>query len=197
VAERIVAFAGSLRRGSFNRALIHAAGELAPDSMTIEPIEIGGLPFYNADLEAEGDPPSVAAFQSALRQADGILIATPEYNDGIPAVLTNAIDWGSRLPGRSPLMGKPVAVMGASPSQIGTARAQLHLRQLLGHVQARILPPPELLVAKAHERFDAGLRLKDEGTRKVLGELLVRFSRWIGRERAAAATERGPRTPKK
>jgi chromate reductase len=139
----------------------------------------------------------VAAFQSALRQADGILIATPEYNDGIPAVLTNAIDWGSRLPGRSPLMGKPVAVMGASPSQIGTARAQLHLRQLLGHVQARILPPPELLVAKAHERFDAGLRLKDEGTRKVLGELLVRFSRWIGRERAAAATERGPRTPKK
>jgi chromate reductase len=187
VADRIVAFAGSLRRGSFNRALLHAAAELAPDGMTIEPIEIGELPFYNADVEAEGDPPSVAAFQSALRQADGILIATPEYNDGIPAVLTNAIDWGSRLPGRSPLMGKPVAVMGASPSQVGTARAQLHLRQLLSHLQARTLPPPELLVAKVHERFDAALRLKDEGTRKVLGELLVRFSRWIVRERAAAA----------
>jgi chromate reductase len=172
--------------------LIHAAGELAPDGMVIESIEVGELPFYNADLEAEGDPPSVAAFKTALRQADGILIATPEYNDGIPAVLTNAIDWGSRLPGRSPLMGKPVAVMGASPSQIGTARAQLHLRQLLGHVQARILPPPELLVAKAHERFDAGLRLKDEGTRKVLNELLVRFSRWIVRERAAAEAEQQP-----
>ncbi len=88
------------------------------------------------------------------------------------------------------MIGKPVAVMGASPSQIGTARAQLHLRQLLSHVHARLLPPPELLVAKAHERFDAGLRLKDEGTRKVLGDLLVRFSRWIGRERAAEAAER-------
>lgn len=190
MADRIVAFAGSLRRGSYNRALIHAAVELAPDGMTIEPIEIGELPFFNADLEAEGDPPSVVAFQAAVRQADGILIATPEYNDGIPAVLTNTIDWGSRLPGRSPLMGKPVAVMGASPSQIGTARAQLHLRQLLAHVQARILPPPELLVARAHERFDARLRLKDEGTRKMLGELLVRFSRWIARERAAAEAER-------
>jgi chromate reductase len=190
VADRIVAFAGSLRRGSYNRALIHAAVELAPDGMTIEPIEIGELPFFNADLEAEGDPPSVVAFQAAVRQADGILIATPEYNDGIPGVLTNTIDWGSRLPGRSPLMGKPVAVMGVSPSQIGTARAQLHLRQLLAHVQARILPPPELLVARAHERFDAGLRLKDEGTRKMLGELLVRFSRWIARERAAAEAER-------
>jgi chromate reductase len=190
VADRIVAFAGSLRRGSYNRALIYAARELAPDGMTIEPIEIGELPFYNADVEAEGDPPGVAAFKTALRQADGILIATPEYNDGISAVLTNAIDWGSRLPGRSPLIGKPIAVIGASPSQIGTARAQLHLRQLLGHVQARVLPPPELLVARAHERFDAGLRLKDEGTRKVLGDLLVRFSRWIGRERAAAEAER-------
>jgi chromate reductase len=190
VADRIVAFAGSLRRGSYNRALIHAARELVPDGMTIEPIEIGELPFYNADLEAEGDPATVAAFKSAVGQADGILVATPEYNDGVPAVLTNAIDWGSRLPGRSPLRGKPVAIMGASPSQVGTARAQLHLRQLLGHVQARILPPPELLVAKAHERFDAQLRLKDEGTRKVLADLLVRFSRWIGRERAAAESER-------
>jgi chromate reductase len=190
VADRIVAFAGSLRRGSFNRALIHAAEELAPDGMTIEPIEIGELPFYDADVEAEGDPPRVAAFKAALRQGDGILIATPEYNDGIPALLTNAIDWGSRLPGRSPLIGKPVALMGASPSQIGTARAQLHLRQLLGHVQARVLPPPELLVARAHERFDAGLRLTDEGTRRVLADLLVRFSRWIGRERAAAEAER-------
>ena len=190
MADRIVAFAGSLRRGSFNRALIHAAQELAPNGMTIESIEIDGLPFYNADLEAAGDPPVVAAFKAALTRADGILIATPEYNDGIPGVLTNAIDWGSRLPGRAPLMGKPAAVMGASPSQIGTARAQLHLRQLLDHVQGRVLPPPELLVARAHERFDVGLRLKDEVTRRVLADLLMRFSRWIGRERAAAAAER-------
>ena len=190
MADRIVAFAGSLRRGSFNRALIRAAQELAPEGMTIEPIEIGGMPFYNADVEAEGDPPAVAAYKAALVQADGILIATPEHNDGIPGVLTNAIEWGSRLPGRAPLVSKPVAVMGASPSQIGTARAQLHLRQLLGHVQARVLPPPELLIAKAYERFDAGLRLEHERTRQVLAHLLERFSRWIARERAAAEAER-------
>jgi len=185
VPDRLVAFAGSLRRGSYNRALIHAATELAPAGMTIETIEIGGLPFYNADLEAKGDPPAVAAFKESLAAADGILIATPEYNDGIPGVLGNAMDWGSRLPGRSPLIGKPVAIMGASPSQVGTARAQHYLRQILGHVHARTLPPPELLVARAHERFDKDLRLTDESTRKVLRELLVRFSHWIERERRA------------
>jgi chromate reductase len=148
-------------------------------------------------VEAEGDPLSVVAFKTSLYNADGILIATPEYNDGIPGVLTTAIDWGSRLPGRSPLAGKPVAIMGASPSQIGTARAQLHLRQLLTHAKARVLPPPELLVAMAHQRFDAGLRLTHEGTRQVLSELLERFTRWIGRERAAAEAERelAPKMP--
>jgi chromate reductase, NAD(P)H dehydrogenase (quinone) len=188
--DRIVAFAGSLRRGSYNRALIRAAMELAPDGMEIESIEIGGLPFYNADVELQGDPSAVAAFKQSLARADGILIATPEYNDGIPGVLTTAIEWGSRLPGRAPFSGKPVALMGASPSQIGTARAQAHLRQLLGHVQARVLPPPELLVARANERFDEDLRLTDETTRKVLADLLSRFSRWIAREHAAAEAER-------
>jgi chromate reductase len=190
VAERIVALSGSLRKRSYNRALIRAAQELAPAGMIIQLIEIGRLPFYNADVEAKGDPPAVAAFKSALSGADGILIATPEYNDGLPGVLTNALDWGSRLPGRAPLLGRPIAVMGASPSQIGTARAQLHLRQILNHVQARVLPPPELLVAKAHERFDQELRLTDEGTRKVLGNLLIRFSRWIERERRGLESER-------
>ena len=177
--RRVVAFAGSLRRGSFNRALVEAARGLAPDGMTIVPIEIGELPFYNADVEVVGDPPAVTAFKTALREADGVLIATPEYNDGIPGVLTNAIDWASRLPANAPLTDKPVALMGASPSQIGTARAQLHLRQLLGHIRARILPPPELLVATAHQRFDAELRLTHEGTRQVLVALLGRFARWI------------------
>lgn len=187
--SEIVAFAGSLRRGSFNRALIAAAREVAPEGMHIEPIEIGDLPFYNADVEAQGDPPSVAAFKRSLAEADGLIIATPEYNDGIPGVLTNAIDWGSRLPGRAPITRKPVALMGASPSQIGTARAQLHLRQLLGHLRSRVLPPPELLVAGAHQKFDAGLRLTDARTREVLGDLLTRFERWIGREQAADEAE--------
>ena len=183
---RIVAFAGSLRRRSLNRALIEAAREVAPPELTIKAIEIGGLPFYDADIETQGDPPAVTEFKAALAAADGILIATPEHNSGIPGVLTNALDWGSRLPGRSPLAGKPVMVMGASPSQVGTARAQLHLRQVLSHVQARVLPPPELLLARAHERFDAELRLTDENTRLLLAGLLRRFAAWIARERTAA-----------
>lgn len=180
-AARVVAFAGSLRRRSFNRALIEAALELAPTGMLIEPIEIGSLQFYNADIEADGDPPPVAEFKAAVAAADGILIATPEHNDGLPGVLTNALDWGSRLPGRAPLAGKPVVVMGASPSQVGTARAQLHLRQVLAHIQARVLPPPEMLVGRAHERFDGELRLTDETTRRVMADLLRRFAAWIGR----------------
>jgi chromate reductase len=187
---QIVAFAGSLRRGSYNRALLHAARRLAPEGTTIDVLDIGELPFYNADVEAEGDPPSVEKFKGSLREADGIIIAAPEYNDGIPAVLTNAIDWGSRYPGRSPLMGKPVALMGASPSQIGTARAQLHLRQLLAHTHARPLPSPELLIARAHDRFNSDLELTDEGTRKLLAALLQRFAHWIRREHAAREVER-------
>jgi Predicted flavoprotein len=182
---RLVGFAGSLRRDSFNRALLAAAQEVAPEAMTIELIEIGRLPFYDADVERAGDPASVTEFKAALQQADGLLIATPEHNSGIPGVLTNAIEWASRLPGRAPLTGKPVALMGASPSQIGTARAQLHLRQLLGHTRALLLPPPELLVAKAHEKFDARLRLTDEGTRGVLRTVLERFAHWIHREQGA------------
>jgi chromate reductase len=190
VPDKIVAFAGSLRQGSYNRALLRAAQELAPEGMDIEVIEIGELPFYNADIEAEGDPPSVAAYKASMGEADGIIIATPEYNDGIPGVLTTAIDWGSRLPGRAPLSGKPVALMGASPGRIGTARAQLHLRQLLSHVHARTLPPPELLIGSAHQHFDKSLRLTDESTRDVLAKLLQRFGRWIARERAAVEAER-------
>jgi chromate reductase len=161
--------------------------------MSIELIEIGGLPFYNADLEAEGDPAAVAAFKSSVEQADGVLIATPEYNDGIPAVLTNAIDWGSRLPVRAPLTDLAVAIMGASPSQVGTARGQMHLRQILGHIRSRVLPPPEVLVARAHERFDKELRLTDHGTQRVLVDLLQRFSRWIEREQAADRAVSGMR----
>jgi chromate reductase len=186
----VVAIAGSLRRASYNRALIRAAAELAPEGMSIEMMEIGQLPFFDADVEAEGDPPAVTAFKASVGRADGLLIATPEYNDGIPGVLTNAIDWASRLPGSAPLTGKPVALIGTSPSQIGTARAQLHLRQLLSHVHARTLPSPELLVAHAHDKFDAELRLTNDRTRQVLAALLARFARWIVRERAAAEVER-------
>jgi len=123
---------------------------------------------------------------------DGFLIATPEYNNGIPGMLTTAIDWASRYPGRSPLLAKPVAIMGASPSQLGTARGQTHLRQLLAHVQALVLPPPEVLVAHAHQKFDADLELTDEPTRALLRAFLERFVRWIEREGRGAGAGRRP-----
>ncbi|HYL55254.1 MAG TPA: NAD(P)H-dependent oxidoreductase [Gemmatimonadales bacterium] len=128
------------------------------------------------------------------REMLALLIATPEYNDGIPGVLTTAIDWGSRPPGAAPLTGKPVALMGASPSQVGTARAQLHLRQLLGHVHARTLPGPSSWWRR-RERFDRELRPAHEGTRRVLAALLKRFARWIDRERAADAAARALAPP--
>src|SRR5256886_16071735 len=128
---RVVGFAGSLRRGSFNRALLDAARQLAPSRMSISRIEIGDLPFYNADVEAERDPAAVVEFKAAIRAADGVIIATAEDNDGIPGVLTTAIDWGSRPPGIAPLTGKAVALMGAAPSHIGTPAAHLAFPQLL------------------------------------------------------------------
>ncbi|HJU89392.1 MAG TPA: NAD(P)H-dependent oxidoreductase [Gemmatimonadaceae bacterium] len=187
----IVGICGSLRRGSYNRALLRAARKAAPSSMMIEIIEIGSLPFFNADIEVDGDPPEVAAFKRHIETSDGVLISTPEYNDGIPGVLTNAIDWASRLPGRSALTLKPVALMGASLSQVGTARAQLHLRQILTHVNARTLPPPELLIANAQTKFNAELELIDPGASTILALLLQRFERWILRERAAQEAEAG------
>lgn len=184
----VLAFAGSTRAGSFNRALLRAAAELAPPGMRIETAAIEQLPFYDADVEAEGDPELVAEFKRRIWAADGVLIATPEYNDGIPGLLTNAIDWASRLPGRAPLTAKPVAIVGASASQVGTARAQLHLRTLLNHVQARPLPPPEVLVARAQEKFDVELRLVDRATRELLRTHLERFVDWM------ATTEGGARS---
>ena len=107
---RVFGLAGSLRKGSYNRALLRAAVRLAPEELQILVFDrLREIPPYNADVEAEGDPAAVVEFKAAIRAADGILIATPEYNDGIPGVLTTAIDWGSRPPGAAPLTRKPVA----------------------------------------------------------------------------------------
>jgi chromate reductase len=126
---RVLGFAGSLRRGSYNRALLRAAQELAPAGMTIEVSDLAPIPLYNADVEAEGDPEPVAAFKAAIRRADALLIACPEYNHGVPGVLKNAIDWASRPPRSAALDRKPLALMGASPGMTGSARGQSQLRQ--------------------------------------------------------------------
>lgn len=177
----VAGFAGSLRAASFNRALLRAAKELAPPEMTIEIVEIGGIPVFNADLEAEGDPEPVAAFKRAVGGADGLLIATPEYNLGVPGVTKNVIDWASRPPRGSVLDGKPVAVMGATPGMGGTARGQSQLRQAFVFTNSYAMPQPEVLVRRAADLFDSDGRLTDEGTREHLAKFLAAFAGWIRR----------------
>jgi len=177
----VVGFAGSLRRGSYNRALLRAAIEVAPPQLRIEVRELDAVPLYNADVEAAGVPPGVEELRAAVRQADALLIATPEYNHGVPGVLKNAIDWLSRPPSASALNGKVAAIMGASPGMTGTARSQSQLRQAFVFTNTYALLQPEVLVARAHEKFDAGGRLVDQATRDFLGTFLQQFAEFIGR----------------
>jgi len=178
---RVLGFAGSLRAASYNKMLLRAAVELAPAGMEIEIFDIGEIPLFNEDVEAAGTPPAVEAFRDAIRRADALLIATPEYNHGVPGVLKNAIDWASRPPRKSPLAGKPAALFGASPGTTGTARAQTQLRASFVFTDTPALPQPEVLVFRAHEKFDADGRLTDEPTRVFVGRLLVALADWTTR----------------
>jgi chromate reductase len=180
-ALTVAGFAGSLRKASFNRSLLRAAAELAPQGMMIEIVDIATIPVYNADVEAEGDPEPVAAFKRAVGAADGLLIATPEYNLGVPGVTKNVIDWASRPPRQSVLGGKPVAVMGATPGMGGTARGQSQLRQAFVFTNSYAMPQPEVLVRRASELFDGDGRLVDEPTREHLVKFLTAFGDWIER----------------
>lgn len=175
---RVLGFAGSLREGSYNRALIRAAGELAPPGMTIESFHLQGIPLYDRDVEKRGDPEPVAAFKEAIRDADALLIATPEYQHGISGVLKNALDWASRPPGSSPLQEKPAAILGASPGFTGTARAQEQLRQVLAYNRTYALLQPEVLVSRAHEKIDEDGQLVDEDSREWIGKLLDGLYDW-------------------
>lgn len=178
---KILAFAGSLRRASYNRALLRAAVEETPAGMRIDLFDIGEIPLFNEDVEAQGDPEPVARFKQAIRDADGLLIATPEYNHGVPGVTKNAIDWASRPPRRAVLDGKPVAILGASPGITGSARGQSQLRQAFEFTNSYCMPQPEILVYQAHQKFDEEGRLTDEKTRAFLGKFLVAFGDWVRR----------------
>jgi chromate reductase, NAD(P)H dehydrogenase (quinone) len=170
-----------LRRGSYNRALLRAATELAPSALHIVIHELDGIPLYNGDVEADGAPPSVVQLRDAIRKADGLLIATPEYNHGVPGVLKNTIDWLSRPPRDSALNGKVAAVMGASPGMTGTARGQSQLRQAFVFTNTYALLQPEVLVGRAHEKFDPDGRLVHQATREFLAPFLQRFADLIAR----------------
>jgi chromate reductase len=177
----VVGFAGSLRHASYNRALLRAAAELAAPKLHVVVHDLSPIPLYNADVEAEGVPSAVMELRAAVRQADGLLIATPEYNHGVPGVLKNTIDWLSRPPRESALNGKVAAIIGASPGMTGTARSQTQLRQAFVFTNTYALLQPEVLVARAHEKFDADGRLTDPATRDFLSTFLTRFSELIAR----------------
>ena len=175
----VLGISGSLRKNSYNSALLRAAQELMPLWTTLEIFDLAPLPMFNPDDE-KPFPEAVLDFRTRLAQADAVLIATPEYNSSISAALKNAIDWASRSP-NAPLNGKPVAIMGASTGNFGTLRAQLHLRQILTHVGALTLGKPEVLVARAGQVFDANGRLVDEAARGFLRDLLVGLADWTER----------------
>jgi chromate reductase len=175
---RVVGLAGSLRQGSYNRALLRAAQGMTPEGMKIEIFDLIDVPLYNADVETAGDPEPVAAMKAAIRAADSVLFVTPEYNHGVPGVMKNAVDWASRPPRAAPLGGKPVGIIGASPGMTGSARGQSQLRQAFEFTNSYCMPQPEILVFRAHEKFDPEGRLTDEGTAKFLGVYLEAFRAW-------------------
>ncbi len=181
----VLAIPGSLRRGSFNRLLLQAAVERAPGGMEIHLYDgLASIPWFNADVESDTGghgPQPVRDLRAAVAAADGLLIATPEYNHSIPGVLKNAIDWLSRAAPEEVLIGKPVAVIGASGGRWGTRLAQSALRQVLFATESVPLPSPALFVRDAAQMFDADGRLVDASTGKMLDAVLTAFSQLIAR----------------
>jgi chromate reductase len=170
---RILAISGSLRERSFNRALLRAAAELAPPGVELVEADISHLPHYHGDVEASGAPESVEELRAAVRETDGVLLATPEYNRGTSGVLKNAIDWLSRPALVSVLRWKPVAVMGATTGRGGTRRAQQQVRDALHFPGAVVVAGPEVAIALARDSFDAeGGRLVNEEARAAVAGLL-------------------------
>jgi chromate reductase len=167
----ILGFAGSLRKDSYNKALLRIASELMPKNAEFTAFDLEGIPPFNQDLETR-PPEKVVDFKNNIRWADAILIATPEYNYSIPGVLKNAIDWASRPPTDNVLYDKAVAIMGASTGMLGTARAQYHLRQCFVFLNMHAVNKPEVMISFAREKFDADGKLKDEKALRSIAELI-------------------------
>lgn len=168
---KILGIVGSLRKDSYNHSALKAAQELMPDGAVLNLIELHGIPLFNQDDEMT-PPVSVLEFKRQILAADAILFGTPEYNYSVPGVLKNAIDWASRPYGESAWQGKPAALMGASPGNLGTARAQYHLRQILVAQNMPVVNQPEVMISDAAQRFDQDGRLSDEPTRQHILKLL-------------------------
>lgn len=171
----ILAFAGSLREDSYNRKVLKLAEDLLPEGISYEIFDLIDIPVFNVDVEKQGLPESVAAFRDAIRKADALLIASPEYNSSVTGVLKNAIDWASRMENKQPhpLTKKPVAVVGVG-ERGGTARSQIVLKQVLNHLNMYVVNKPEVLIAlKPHNPFTEDGNLEDEFAIKLIRQLIA------------------------
>lgn len=182
---KVVAIAGSLRRSSFNAGVLRAAQRLAPEGLTIDIADISTIPPYNEDVRINGFPPPVEDLRNRIKAADGLLIATPEYNYSVPGVLKNAIDWASRPP-EQPFDGKPIGVLGASIGAHGSAKAQYHLRQMFIYLNGHIMNRPEVMIPGAGQKFNEQGDLTDSQTLEFLTAYLNAFKNWVKRIKTSA-----------
>ena len=177
---KVLGVCGSARKASFNMAALRACKELAPAGLSITIANISDIPMYNQDLFDAGVPDSAKRFHAEIAAADGVLIATPEYNFSLPPLLKNAIDWVSKMPNQ-PFMNKPVAVFSSSQGPLGGARVQYDVRKIIVQLWGLVLPRPEVFIGGAQGKFDAQGKLTDEATKKFLTDLLAGFKTWIER----------------
>jgi chromate reductase len=188
----VAVLVGSLRRESFNRKMSLALARMAPPELALEIVEIGNLPLYNQDEEAN-PPPASAAFKSRIQKADAVLFVTPEYNRSVPGVLKNAIDIASRPYGKSAWNAKPAAVISVSPGAIGGFGANHALRQSLVFLNMPALQQPEAYIGGAAELFDAQGNVAKDSTREFLHKFLAAFAAWIDRN-ATSSRDAGARS---
>jgi len=182
MSKKIAVFVGSLRKESLNRKMAKVLAALAPESLNLEIIEIGGLPLYDQDLDDEGRPPSAwTEFRERVKSFDGFLFVTPEYNRSVPGVLKNAIDVGSRPYGQSVWGGKPGAVISVSPGAIGGFGANHHLRQSLVFLDVPAMQQPEAYIGGAAQLFDVNNNISNEATREFLKKFVDAFAAWVAK----------------
>lgn len=177
--RNIAVLVGSLRHGALSRKFADALPELAPDGLRFEVVEIGDLPLYNQDLDTDAPPAAWTRFRDQLRDKDGVIFITPEFNRGLPAALKNAIDVGSRPYGSSVFAGKPAAVISQSPGALGGYGANHQLRQSLVFLDMPVVQQPEIYLGRSHEAFDDEGRIVAEPVRELLANLLGAYARLI------------------
>lgn len=186
--RNVALIVGSLRKDSFTRKIANAIIELAPASLRFVPVDIGGLPLYNEDLERDSPPQPWLDFRARMRPLDAVLFATPEYNRSIPGALKNAIDVGSRPYGKSIWSGKPCAIVSVSPGAVGAFGANHHLRQCLVFLDMPCMQQPEVYIAKVKDALDDNGAVKPGDTRELLKKVATAFDHWLEHFRPAHAS---------